>query len=90
MDRSDNKLFDKLSSIAEPTITTDALAEAIDCSPGTLRIHRCLGVGPFGIKKPIPYLKIGNRVRYQPKVVINYLVRNVQNFGENSESVIER
>ena len=42
-------------------------AEILQCSPRTLRNHRCAGIG-------LPYLKIGGAVRYLEDDVLAALV----------------
>ena len=45
-------------SVRPRLLTTEEAAEYLGCSPGTLAVWRCLA------RYPLPYVKIGRRVRY--------------------------
>jgi hypothetical protein len=90
MQNTKGNIFDKLDDNGKPLMNTEELAAAIGSSPGTIRIHRCHNTGPFGIREPIPFIKLGNRVLYQTEVVKKYFQDKAEVHSNISECVAKK
>ncbi len=70
------QIVDNKIKLSHTLITRKQAAELLDCSEGTLSIWACTK------RYPLPYIKIGRKVRYRLEDVQNFIDNNLNLFDK--------